>query len=159
MMAGSIAETHHEDCAKRVEAQYGGTMRRPEAVACSCPGGPPARSWDDTETPFARDVLRFVNRETFGEVAWFTRHDGGTWETSVQAGGLAVTIAAASEEALAVAYWLFYYDRMTARAKRWSGWWNSIFHADKQRASAERVIWWDAWRAAHAEQFKAADAA
>ena len=106
-----------------------------------------SKAWNESESKFAKDVLEFVNRETFGSVAWFEKKDNGTWETFAQTaswGGISFT--ADTEEKLAVKYWNFYFQCVEASAKKYSTLWHRIFSRDMRAKSQERLARWVKWR-------------
>ncbi|MBP7133819.1 hypothetical protein KBA73_01255 [Patescibacteria group bacterium] len=105
-------------------------------------------TFGETDCELARKILKFVNEETGGAVAWFHRTENGNWDTFVQINGWAgVSLTAPTEETLAVAYWNYYFKKAIYSLAAVSGFWHrNVFSRDKFKKAAERVLRWEAWR-------------
>ena len=112
------------------------------------PGTVPGKAWNETETPFAKAVLEFVNSETYGSVAWFSKDPNGNWTTLVQVTSWAFhPLAADSEIELAKRYWTFHYRRVQNKAQRLSTIWHFFFSHSKQIEARAQLKRWNEWRA------------
>lgn len=108
----------------------------------------PVRNPKDVE--FIDAVHKFVNKETFDNVAFFSKKEDGTWKTFAQTSGWGgFEITAASETELARKYWEFWYERVKSSANRYtgiSGLMSRLMKSERYKKDQNRLATWDAWR-------------